>query len=239
MYHMVTRPRRLRAAPALVLCGFLAAAPLAALEPGDPGYDPLEDDRLWDEPVSPDATQTTSPELRFLEAEPERTPHHHHNQITLTAASLEDGWARLRQCHSDIAPIRRMVIVYNEERIDALRVESTANIDAARAEGDRVDLRGVGEGAEVCVTARMRIVEPEGGGIYRLENGPFKRRFLDGYFPMRVIVAVSWGDLGLALVETEPAAQPGFAVMESGHGVILDALFEGELRTLIRLRSDD
>lgn len=233
---MVTRFRS-RAWFASVLV--LALGPLAAqgTDPDDPDYDPLEDDRLWGDFASPSDTQTTSPELTFLMEEPERTPHHHQNQITLSASSLVDGWVDLRQCHNDVAPIRRMVIVYNEQTIDALQVESTRNIESARAEGDRVDLRGVEKDAEVCVTARMQIVEDEGDGIYRLESGPFVRRFLDGYFPMRVTMAVSWGDLDLSLEETEPAAQEGFEVVTSEHGMIFDTLFEGELNTLVRLRN--
>jgi hypothetical protein len=74
-----------------------------------------------------------------------------------------------------------MVIVYNEETIDALRVESTRGIEAARADADRVDLRGVERDAEVCITARMRILEDAGGGVYELVNGPFQRKFPDSY----------------------------------------------------------
>ncbi len=229
---------QVRLLPAPLLVAFLALpGPTLAMDPNDPDYDPLEDDALWGETVSPDQTQTTSPELTFLLEEPDRTPHHHQNQIRITASSLEDGWADLRQCHNDVAAIRRMVIVYNEATIDELQVESTRNIESARAEGDRVDLRGVEKDAEVCVTARMKIVEHEGDGVYRLENGPFVRRFLDGYFPMRVTMAVSWGDLDLRLAETEPAAQDGFEVVASDHGFMFDTLFEGELRTLVRLRN--
>ncbi len=227
---------RFRAAPLLAA---LLSLPLVAqgMDPSDPDYDPLEDDSLWGETVSPEDTQTTSPELKFLLEEPDRIPHHHQNQIRITQSSLEDGWADLRQCHNDVAAIRRMVIVYNEEKIDELQVESTRNIESARAEGDRVDLRGVESDAEVCVTARMKIVEHEGDGVYRLENGPFVRRFLDGYFPMRVTMAVSWGDLDLRLEETQPEEQDGFDVVASDHGFVFDTLFEGELRTLVRLRN--
>jgi len=76
-------------------------------------------------------------------------------------------------------------------------------------------------------------------GSYALENGPFMRRYLDGYFPMRVTVAVNWGDLGLALARSEPESQPGFLVTESEHGVIIDATFEGRLTTVLRLVNGD
>ncbi|WP_026278628.1 MULTISPECIES: hypothetical protein [unclassified Thioalkalivibrio] len=230
---------RLTPGPLFLALASLALLPLSAqaMDPDDPDYDPFEDDSLWGETVSPDETQTTSPDLKFLTEEPEKVPHHHQNQITLSQSSLEDGWVELRQCHNDITPIRRMVIVYNEERIDDLQVESTTNIDRAEALGDRVDLRGVEKGSEVCITARMRVIEHEGDGIYKMENGPFVRRFLDGYFPMRVTMAVNWGDLDLRLEDTRPEAQDGFEVVESDHGIILDTLFEGELRTQVRLRN--
>lgn len=224
--------------PALAL---VVPGPVAAqgMNPAVPDYDPLEDDSLRGDFAAPSDTQTTNPELTFLLDEPDQTPHHHQNQITLSASSLENGWVDLRQCHNDVAPIRRMVIVYNEQTIDALRVESTRNTASARAEDDRVDLRGVEKDAEVCVTARIKIVEDEGGGgVYRPESSPFVRRFLDGYFPMRVTMAVSWGDLDLRLEETEPAAQEGFEVASSDYGMIFDTLFEGELNTLVRLRKN-
>lgn len=221
------------------LCLALLGSPGAAqeMDPDAPDYDPLEDDSLWDEPASPAAPPSTSPELRFLLEAPERTPHHHQNEIRLTASSLEDGWVDLRQCHSHVTAIRRMVIVYNEETIDALRVESTRGIEAARADEDRVDLRGVERDAEVCITARMRILEEAGDGVYELVNGPFQRKFLDSYLPMRVTLAVSWGELDMRLEATEPREQEGFEVVHSDHGFMIDTVFKGELRTRMHLRN--
>ena len=221
------------------LCIALLGPPVAAqgMDPAAPDYDPLEDDSLWDGAASPAAPPSTSPELRFLLEAPDSTPHHHQNQITLTESSLEDGWVELRQCHSHVTAIRRMVIVYNEATTDALQVESTRGVEAARAEKDRVDLRGVERDAEVCINARMRILEDVGDGVYELANGPFERKFLDSYLPMRVTLAVSWGELDMRLEETEPREQEGFEVVRSDHGFMVDTLFKGELRTRMHLRN--
>lgn len=193
--------------------------------------DPFDDDSLWD-PPRPESNQGT---LNFLTEPPESRVHHHHNQITLAASSLDDGWVTLRQCHSDIDSVRRAQILYNSDTIRDIEIESQSNIEETWIEGASVQLREVQPDAELCVNARSRILQVLGEGEYLLENGPFMRRFLDGYFPMRVTVAVSWGDLGLSLAASEPQAQPGFEVTESPHGVIVETTFEGRLQTELRL----
>ena len=252
--HRITETRTARGPGAiatgliLALGGALATAPAMAMDPDDPDYDPLEDDSLWEDgppgpgQVDPEDAQTTSPELRIYAEPPEErdTPlHHHDNHLTLDEDSLNDGWVRLRQCHSGLAEIGRMSIVYNEPNIRGLRVASADEVEDAWAEDDRVVVIGVTEASELCVEAEMRVVESRGNGEYVLENGPFMRRFLDGYFPMRVTLTLSWGDLDLSLEDTIPERQPGVDVRGFEHGMILDTTFEGELETRIRLSRDE
>ncbi len=203
------------------------ALPLTAEE----AVDPLDDDRFWEMPQ----VESNRGTLAFLHEAPDEPIHHHENQITLDSGSLRDGWVELRQCHRDIDPVGRVQIVYQDAGTRDLAIESRTNIEEAWVEGASVQMRQVRDGAEICVRARSQMLKSSANGQYVLENGPFMRRFLDGYFPMHVTVVVNWGDLDLTLARTEPAAQPGFEVTASAYGVIVEALFEGRLNTALHL----
>ena len=214
--------------------GFAATGLIAALAlPLTAGAsdDPFDDDSLWATP-GPEGNRGT---LNFLGTAPEGRVHHHENQITVAASSLDDGWVHLRQCHRDIDRVGRAQILYNAATTRDIEIESQSNIEETWVEGASVQLRRIQPDAELCIRARSQMLTILDDGIYALQNGPFMRRYLDGYFPMRVTVAVNWGDLGLALARSEPEPQPGFLVTESEHGVIIDAMFEGRLTTVLRL----
>ncbi len=219
--------RRRRVASSLAAALALATVAAAA-------DDPFDDESLWNPPQAENNRGT----LSFLSDATGARMHHHENQITLAASSLEDGWVRLRQCHHDIDRVSRAQILYNAATTRDLEIETHSNIGETWVEGASVQLRGVEPDAELCVRARSRMLAAKEDGGYVLENGPFMRRFLDGYFPMRVTLAVSWGDLGLSLSHSEPLAQPGFTVTESRHGVIIDTTFEGRLKTALHLTND-
>jgi hypothetical protein len=193
--------------------------------------DPFDDDSLWETPGSGSNRGT----LNFLGDTLDGRVHHHENQITVAASSLDDGWVSLRQCHRDIDRVSRAQILYNAATTRDIEIESQSNIEETWVEGASVQLRRIQPDAELCIRARSQMLKILDDGSYALENGPFMRRYLDGYFPMRVTVAVNWGDLGLTLARSEPESQPGFLVTESEHGVIIDATFEGRLTTVLRL----
>jgi hypothetical protein len=62
------------------------------------------------------------------------------------------------------------------------------------------------------------------------------RRFLDGYYPMRVSLKVSIETPKIRFLDVTPPAQPGFAFSRQDSEVGYDAWFEGRLNTLIRFR---
>ncbi|MBU1664808.1 MAG: hypothetical protein KKG92_05340, partial [Gammaproteobacteria bacterium] len=70
-------------------------------------------------------------ELRFLTKAPDRLVHHHQNRITLTSDSLSSGWVKLEQCHHHLDAVPKTQIVYSQDRIRALRVVRTENIERA------------------------------------------------------------------------------------------------------------
>jgi hypothetical protein len=60
------------------------------------------------------------------------------------------------------------------------------------------------------------------------------RKFLDGYYPMRVTLDIKYPPHLLKLLDISPPEQPGFQHIESPGSIHLDAVFEGQLTTLIQ-----
>jgi hypothetical protein len=71
-------------------------------------------------------------------------------------------------------------------------------------------------------------------GTYHVNNGPFMRRFFDGYYPMHVSMEVLLQTDRLRYLDITPVEQEGFKVTADRHQVKFDVWFEGRLRTLIR-----
>jgi hypothetical protein len=172
--------------------------------------------------------------LQFVEAPANRDIHHHYNQITISDASLKDGWVRLDQCHEHLDAVPRAQIVYGQDRIRDIRVQESRNIGEAWVEGNSVQLRDVHPDALICIQAESRALARNGDQSWNLSNGPYMRKFLDGYYPMRVSMAVHLRTSRLRFVDIEPAAQEGFRVWSTANGVGYDTVFQGELRTVIR-----
>ncbi|MFZ0105353.1 MAG: hypothetical protein WAK92_00660 [Thiobacillus sp.] len=174
--------------------------------------------------------------LNFL-AEPPAAPfHHHQNRIRLTDESLASGWVGLEQCHDNLDKVARAQITFREGFVRDLKVESKSHIEDAWIEGPSVQLRNVEAGARLCLSAETQALRNGGSGFYMLHNGPYMRKFLDGYYPMRVSIEVAYPDALLALVDITPAAQSGLKVVEEPGAISVDAVFEGELRTLIQFQ---
>jgi hypothetical protein len=203
------------------VCWFLAGPPASAGQEAD-----------WpDDPGDFDFNAVNEGELVFLERPPEKPVHTHRNRITLTARSLVDGWAALYQCHSRLDPVPATQIVFRPGRVRRLQVEEYTAIGAVRVEGDTVQLEDIRPGARLCLSAESRVVRPDGGGGFAVHNGPFMRGFLDGYYPMHVVLEIGLPPGDWKLVRSEPAAQRGFDVRTTADGVSADAWFSGRLRT--------
>ncbi len=131
--------------------------------------------------------------LAFLPTPPAKPAHHHSNRLTLTEASLKSGWVKLEQCHENLNPVPLTQIVFGQGRIRALQITSRAGIGKARVEGPTVQLEDVKAGARLCLGAERRALAREKNG-WVLRNGPYMRRFLDGYYPMHVTMEVRFGE---------------------------------------------
>lgn len=169
--------------------------------------------------------------LFFLEKLPDRPVHYLHNRITISAESLTTGWVVLSQCHEHLDPVPAAQIVFHPERIRHLSVTEKRNIKKAWVEGSSVQLKQVSRQAKICIDAETRALSIEGDGKYILRNGPFMRRFLDGFYPMRLRLDVSFPNQLLQLVSVSPNPRPGFRLQQEDDKVSIETLFEGKLYT--------
>jgi hypothetical protein len=174
--------------------------------------------------------------LRFLDKAPDTPVHHHQNRITLTADSIATGWARLEQCHSHIDAVPSSQVVYSRQRIRDLRVTRADNIGKAWVQENTVQMENVGRDATLCVEAETRALAANDRGGFVLRNGPYMRRFLDGYYPMRVSMTVRLATPRLIYADIEPAPTTGFKVQTTPDEVRYEAVFEGKLRTAVHFR---
>lgn len=178
-------------------------------------------------------------ELRFVSAERALDTHRHVNQIRIGAESLSDGWIDLTQCHENLDAVRAAQIVFNAETIRDLEVVSADRIGRVWVEGASVQLSEVSPDASLCIRGRSRAFYDLGEGRFRLRNGPYMRRFLDGYYPMSVVLDVSYPEDRLVLVQHQPLTQPGFEVRTGSGHVEVDAAFEGRLFTCLDFCAKD
>lgn len=172
--------------------------------------------------------------LHFLEKAPDKPVHHHHNRIRIDENSLLTGWVSLSQCHTHLDPVPRAQITFREGFVRDLKVESSTHIKQAWVEGPSIQLVDIEPGAQLCLSAQTRALRNTGNGYFNLNNGPYMRKFLDGYYPMRVSIEVDYPPQTLQLIDISPQAQPGLSLETHSGAIRLDALFEGELQTLIQ-----
>lgn len=177
-------------------------------------------------------------ELVFLTNPPVKAAHHHTNFLDISESSLHDGWIRLKQCHANLDPVPEAQIVFASQRLRHLRVSSQHAIGEAFVQGSSVQLRDVQPGASLCLNAETRALHRLGDGFFELRNGPYMRRFLDGYYPMRVTLDVRY-PATLELVDHTPHAQPGFRPDIEPQRVLFDTWFEGRLQTRFRFTTHD
>jgi hypothetical protein len=195
------------------------------------------DEDWWEEDIEQRTASVNEGELRFLRQPPEQAVHHHHNHLIIRRSSLDDGWIRMHQCHTHMDPVPSAQVVYNGGRIRRLRITSFKDIRKAWVEEHTVQLRDIGHRARLCIEAESRALQAQGEGRYTLSNGPYMRRFLDGYYPMHVSMDVDYPEPCLRPQGTSPQAQPGLRVAMHPGRISLDAWFEGRLFTQIRFLS--
>ena len=176
-------------------------------------------------------------ELVFLpQIPPGRVPHSH-NTLTLNRASIDTGWVALAQCYDGLDPVAEAQVVYRYKQMRGLRVTDAAAIGRAWVEGESVQLQDVGHDARLCIAAEVRVFYQNPDGSFSLVNGPYHRKFLDGYYPLHVTLAVHYPRDRLVYADMRPPPQAGLRVQQDDAGLTVEAWFEGELNTEIRFRT--
>ena len=196
------------------------------------------DDEWFDDDLEARVANVNGGDLVFLSEPPLEPVHHHHNRVVVDADSLDNGWVTLIQCHRHLDAVPRTQVLYHQTRTRDLSIVSHKNIEQAWVEGHTVQLADVEHGASICIRARTRTLEFNEDGSFSLRGGPFMRRFLDGYYPMRVSMNIEVPREYLRFVDTRPRHQDGFKVHETADGVHIDTWFEGKLYTEVRFEAD-
>lgn len=183
------------------------------------------------DPPRYEKVEVNNGELFFLGEKPDKPVHHHRNSLTIYQNSLEDGWVKLEQCHRNMDRVPRTQVVFNKDKVRDIRITKAVEIEKSWVEDNTVQLENIKTNAVLCIAAWSKALVKNAEGQFKLTNGPFMRKFLDGYFPIHVTIEVDFKATDLTLVKVEPAAQSGFKVTESAKTINMDAWFEGRLKT--------
>lgn len=176
-------------------------------------------------------------ELVFLNTLPVKKVHHHQNKLTIEPQSLKNGWVKLQQCHNNLDKVSRTQILFRKEKIRQLQIVSYHNIEKAWVENNTIQLKNISANAQLCISAISQALIANEDGSFSLRNGPFMRRFLDGYYPMHVTMDIFISGTGLQLSSISPISQDGFRVWQNTEQVGYEAWFEGRLKTELRFHS--
>lgn len=186
-----------------------------------------------------DTASVNEGELVFLTGTPARRVLQTTNHLTVTPDSLASGWVTLEQCQGNLDPVPAVEIVYRYHGLRGLRITASTGVTNAVVTGNTVQLTDVRPGGEVCIAAEVRVLMPDGAGGYRLQSGPFHRRFLDGYYPLHLEYRIGWPAGRLRLAAVTPAPQPGFTLATGPDFLHIDTLFEGMLTIALQFTAGE
>ena len=178
-------------------------------------------------------------QIKYLKERPDPGAYSYESQVKITAASLESGSVQIATCHYQLDPIRKVVIVFNPSRIQAITVKSLDKMASAEVKNNQVVLTDVERGASICIDLQSKALDQVGAGQYRLNAGPLMRRYLDGYLPMAAKIRVDWPTNMLTVEKTTPSEKEGIQVVQGNDGVQLDMIFAGKMTAQIDLKKPD
>jgi hypothetical protein len=178
-------------------------------------------------------------QIKYLKERPDPGAYSYESRVKITAASLESGSVQIATCHYQLDPIRKVVIVFNPSRIQAIAVKSIDGMASAEVKNNQVVLTDVERGASICIDLQSKALDQVGAGQYRLNAGPLMRRYLDGYLPMAAKIRVDWPSNMLTVEKTAPSEKEGIQVVQGNDGVQLDMIFAGKMTAQIDLKKPD
>jgi hypothetical protein len=175
-------------------------------------------------------------ELRFLAVHPEPQSYRYESRVKISQESLTSGIVHLTTCHYDLDPIRKVVILFNPNRLQSIAVQSATRMGTVDVTGHRVTLSEVERGASICIDLESKALDTLEDGSFRLQAGPLMRRYFDGYLPMQARLHFSWPEDLLKLKATNPKPQPGVKLIEDSHEAAMELIFAGRLTANIDLQ---
>jgi hypothetical protein len=178
-------------------------------------------------------------EIKYLKVRPDPGAYSYESRVKLTPTSLETGSVEIATCHHQLDPIRKVVIVYNENRIQAIAVKSVDKMASAEVRNNQVILTDVERGASICIDLQSRALDRVGENQYRLNAGPLMRRYFDGYLPMSAKLRVDWPANMLVPEKISPSERDGVVVVQGNDGMQLDMIFAGKMTAQIYLKKPD
>ncbi len=199
----------------------------------DEGMVPDELEKWFNEDENFSVDQVNEGDLEFLSEPSQKPALHSLNILTITPDSIENGWVLLEQCYKHLDPVPETEVVYRYKSMRGLKVTSNRNIETILVKGKSIQLTNITHNAELCVKAEVRIFYKNMDDTFSLVNGPFHRKFLDGYYPYHVTLKIHFPSSLLKLIRTKPEAQTGFNIQESENIIVIDSYFEGVLNTEI------
>ncbi|MEY2661997.1 MAG: hypothetical protein RIQ35_314 [Pseudomonadota bacterium] len=181
----------------------------------------------------------TEGQIKYLKERPDPGAYSYESRVKITAASLESGSVQIATCHYQLDPIRKVVIVFNPNRIQAIAVKSIDKMASAEVKNNQVVLTDVERGASICIDLQSKALDQVGAGQYRLNAGPLMRRYFDGFLPMSAKLRVDWPANMLVVEKTMPSEKEGIEVVQGNDGVQLNMIFAGKMTAQIYLKKPD
>jgi hypothetical protein len=175
-------------------------------------------------------------EIKYLKTRPDPGAYSYESRVMISPQSLDSGVVTIATCHRQLDPIRKVVIVFNENRIKNITVKSLEKMNSAEVKDNRVTLTDVERGASICIDLESRALDKVSSEQYTLNAGPLMRRYFDGYLPMSAALRVDWPKNMLTLEKTFPVAQDGVQIKQGIDGVQLDMIFAGKMTAQIHLK---
>ena len=202
--------------------------------PAEPTKEELENWFNTDDPAPPGAKtiiRSNDGQLEFIPAITNQDIVHSQNTFTIDKESIDNGWVKLKQCYQHLAPIPRIEVVYQYRYIRNLKIHSIKNIkNAYIAENQSVQLENVSADAKLCITAEVRNFYQNEDKTFSLVNGPYHRKFFDGYYPYHLTLDIRFTP-GLKYLSSRPLSRQYFPVLFTPGKLYVDTWFKGMLNT--------
>lgn len=175
-------------------------------------------------------------EIKYLKTRPDPGAYSYQSRVKISPESLDSGIVTIATCHRQLDPIRKVVIIFNENRIKKITVKSLEKMNSAEVKDNRVTLTDVERGASICIDLESRALDQLSQNEFKLNAGPLMRRYFDGYLPMTATLRVDWPDHLLTVQKTNPVPQDGVQVYQGKDGVQLELTFSGKMTAQVFLR---